>query len=70
MTSYIVLAHIHLTAAEEKYVTGNIAKPGGLLHTGRISTLQQPPVLVVTKIPGGSETTSSTGEKRFCLTPI
>ena len=38
MTSHIGHAHIHL-AAEEKCVTGNIAKPVGLLHTGRISTL-------------------------------
>ena len=37
ITSYFGHAHIHL-AGEEKYVTGNIAKPGGLLHTGRIST--------------------------------
>jgi len=37
-------------ASEKKYVTGNIAKPGGLLHRGRIATLLQlTPVLVVTK---------------------
>jgi len=37
MTSYFGHVHIHLTG-EEKYVARNIAKPGELLHRGRIST--------------------------------
>ena len=37
MMSYFGHVHIHL-AGEEKYVARNIAKPGGLLHRGRIST--------------------------------
>jgi len=37
MMSYLGHAHIRL-AGEDKFVAGNIAKPGGLLHRGRIST--------------------------------
>jgi len=37
MMSYSGHAHIH-SVGEKKYVAGNIAKPGGLLQGGRIST--------------------------------
>ena len=37
MMSYFGHTHIHL-AGKMKYVARNMAKPGGLLHRGRIST--------------------------------
>jgi len=67
MMSYFDHAHIHL-AGEEKYVAGNIAKPGGLLHTSRISTfVTATPSLRVTKTTGDPETI---GSMRVCLIPI
>jgi len=54
ITSYFGHAHIRL-AGEEKYVPRNIANPEDFsTQVGFLYSLQQPPLLVVTKTPGGS----------------
>ena len=68
MMSYFGHANICL-AGEEKYVTKNIANPGRLLHTSRIST-------VITANPRTNSKgiqklrAVCTGDKRVCLTLI
>ena len=70
MTSYFGHTHIRL-AGEEKYVSEILQNTEDFsIQVGFLLLLQQPPVLVVTKTPGDPETTSSTEDKRVCLTLI